>query len=395
VKLTTKISIDQLCGASIVWLLNTISLALSSFKQKKEPDNSKIQRITLCKFMGMGSIIESTPLMMTLRANYPEAEITFITLPKNRALISTFPFVDTIVTVDDRSIATLIITFFRMLVAQWMRRIDLFIDLEVHSYFTTILSALCFPAFNIGFYKKESHLHSGIYSAMIYYSPKVPVHAIYLQAAHLLQCNEYCEDLYDWKDHSTDLHEPPLKLFTGADADAAGYIVVNPNASDLRVERRWDQHRYRDLINRILCDYPGTKIILTGSAEEHAYVDTIYRGIYENARGNVLNSSGRLTLMELISLIEGCSMMITNDSGPMHIAFALKKHTIALFGPCSPVAYVASPFVNIIYKDLYCSPCVHDFAISPCKGDNQCMKRITTDEVMNAVRKVLSASCAA
>jgi hypothetical protein len=57
---------------------------------------------------------------------------------------------------------------------------------------------------------------------------------------------------------------------------------------------------------------------------------------------------------------------------------------VALFGPCSPQQYGVNPSGIVIYKNIYCSPCVHDFIIPPCKGDNQCMKLISVAEVVNA-----------
>jgi len=82
--------------------------------------------------------------------------------------------------------------------------------------------------------------------------------------------------------------------------------------------------------------------------------------------------------------------MITNDSGPMHIAFALQKNTVALFGPCSPQQYTNQKNAYFIYKNIYCSPCVHQFTISPCRGDNQCMKQLNMNDVHIIVNKILN-----
>jgi ADP-heptose:LPS heptosyltransferase len=94
-------------------------------------------------------------------------------------------------------------------------------------------------------------------------------------------------------------------------------------------------------------------------------------------------------LPELITLIAGADLLITNDTGPMHLAFALKVPTVSLFGPCSPQQYGGTAKTISVYKNVYCSPCVHDFLIPPCKGDNQCMKKISVTEVIEAVRKAM------
>jgi ADP-heptose:LPS heptosyltransferase len=94
-------------------------------------------------------------------------------------------------------------------------------------------------------------------------------------------------------------------------------------------------------------------------------------------------------LNELFALIQNAELVISNDTGPMHISFALARPTISLFGPASPSQYGQNPNAFGIYKNIYCSPCVHDFLSPPCKGDNQCMKQITVEEVFNLCEEIL------
>ncbi len=387
-KLKSKIYIDKLLGIPSVFFLNNISIFLQLFRKKKTVVHLKVKRIVICKLMGMGSIIQSTPLLMTLRANHPQAEITFITSPRNCSLLQTFPFIDKIVIINDKSLLSLISTSLKASLIQWFRRTDIFIDLEIYSFFTKILTLLSLPRYKLGFYKKESAVQLGIYTKMIYFNTKAPVFKMYLQAANILRCKNIINELYDWKAVLKNLNGSYLiKSFFHRDADKE-YIVINPNASDLRIERRWGAENFIQLINKILSDYPAKRIILTGSKEEKDYVQSIYKKIKITLKDKVLNTSGELTFTELVTLINGSSLMITNDSGPMHIAFALKKKTVALFGPCSPEEYSTYENVYFIYKNIYCSPCVHHFSISPCNGNNQCMKMISVDEVAEIAGKI-------
>jgi len=388
-KLKSKIYIDKLLGIPSVFFLNNISIFLQLFRKKKTVVHLKVKRIVICKLMGMGSIIQSTPLLMTLRANHPQAEITFITSPRNCSLLQTFPFIDKIVIINDKSLLSLISTSLKASLIQWFRRTDIFIDLEIYSFFTKILALLSLPRYKLGFYKKESAVQLGIYTKMIYFNTKAPVFKMYLQAANILRCKNIINELYDWKAVLKNLNGSYLiKSFFHRDADKE-YIVINPNASDLRIERRWGAENFIQLINKILSDYPAKRIILTGSKEEKDYVQSIYKKIKITLKDKVLNTSGELTFTELVTLINGSSLMITNDSGPMHIAFALKKKTVALFGPCSPEEYSTYENVYFIYKNIYCSPCVHHFSISPCNGNNQCMKMISVDEVAEIAGKII------
>ncbi|MGE5412412.1 MAG: glycosyltransferase family 9 protein [Clostridiales bacterium] len=388
-KLKTKIYLDNLFGSPAVSFLNLISKMLLFLNRRKEQANWSIKRIAVCKFMGMGSIIQSTPLLMTLRNRYPNAEIMFITLPKNIRLLSTFPFIDKILIIDDSSFRVLFFSFLKLLFKQWVNQTDILIDLEVHSHFSTILTALSFPKYKFGFYKKESNIQLGVYSKMAFYNTKAPLHKIYLQISQFLNCKGIVENLYDWNGLNKELSTSRIPESPGLNVHDKGYLVINPNASDLRIERRWSSVNYIELIDRILCNFSDIRVVLTGSSEESRYVEMINKGIKEEHQSKVVNASGMLTLSELILLISGCKIMITNDSGPMHIAFALRKNTIALFGPCPPQDCTTNTNVYYIYKNLYCSPCVHHFAISPCRGDNKCMKMISTDEVMKAVGEIM------
>ncbi|HVO74041.1 MAG TPA: glycosyltransferase family 9 protein [Ignavibacteriaceae bacterium] len=388
--LKSKIYIDKILGIPSVFFLDKFSLFLQKFRTNKIPANLKVKRIAVCKLMGMGSIIQSTPLLMSLRKSFPDAEIIFITSPNNYSLLQTFSFIDKIKIINDKSAGSLIFTFLKTFLAQWFKRTDVFVDLEIYSYLAKILTLLSFPKYKLGFYKKESAVKLGIYTKMIYFNTKAPVFKMYLQAAYILHSKKITEELYDWKPVLKYFDSSYLvKSFVHRDPEK-DYIVINPNASDLRIERRWDSENYTQLIDKILCEHPGKKIILTGSREEKTYVQKIYSEINEKHKDKVLNSAGELSLSELVALINGCSLMITNDSGPMHIAFGLKKKTVALFGPCSPEEYNTYRNVYFVYKNIYCSPCVHYFSISPCRGDNQCMKLIGVEEVNEAVNKILN-----
>jgi ADP-heptose:LPS heptosyltransferase len=325
--------------------------------------------------MGMGSIIQSTPMIQSLRIKYPHAEIVFLTIDKNHELLRLFPFVDQIVTINDNSVLQLSITSIKALKFLLANRIDIFIDLEIYSNYSKILTAFSFAGDTIGFYR-SGHPFKGIYSATIYYDITKPVKDIYLNAASQLGCETLYEDLVNFSE-ITNFNE------TNNPDD---YIVINPNASDLRIERRWPHVNYINLIIRFLDLYPHFKIILTGSTNEKKYVSRIFNGIPEKYRSSVTDTSGNLNLTDLINIIHYSRFIITNDSGPMHLAFAIKKKTIALFGPCSPDGYITQPNAAFIYRKIHCSPCVHDYSVSPCHGDNMCMKLISVNEIIDIVK---------
>ena len=97
--------------------------------------------------------------------------------------------------------------------------------------------------------------------------------------------------------------------------------------------------------------------------------------------------SGALSIRELMAMIRQCSLLITNDSGPMHIAAAFGIPLVAIFGPTDPA--VTSPVgnsVELLRKEVACAPCL----LRECPIDHRCMLQITVEEVFQAARRQLA-----
>ncbi|HLV02026.1 MAG TPA: glycosyltransferase family 9 protein, partial [Acidobacteriota bacterium] len=98
-------------------------------------------------------------------------------------------------------------------------------------------------------------------------------------------------------------------------------------------------------------------------------------------------ATGRTDLPMLMCLLSECRLLITNDSGPMHLAAALDVPQVALFGSTDEVA--TGPFSNrahVIHKHVECSPCL----LRECPIDLRCFTRIEVDEVFDLCRQVLA-----
>ena len=96
------------------------------------------------------------------------------------------------------------------------------------------------------------------------------------------------------------------------------YIAVNPNASDLLLERRWPDEYVVETVGQLVS--LGHQVALVGAKNERTYVQSLVDRLPADARLHVANTAGRLTLGELLALLEGAACVLTNDSGPMHMA---------------------------------------------------------------------------
>jgi len=386
-KTNRQILLDHTIIKWFAWVLNLLVMAAGKIAPKNHDLSLPVKRIAVCKFKGLGSVIQATPLLHALREKYPDATIIFVSSVSNRSLLQRISLIDEILILDDSSLGSLVRSFFSLIVAIFRRQIDVYIDLEVYSNFSSVVAALSNARNRFGYYLKESNYRMGIYTHMMYYNSAVPISQAYLQWARLLGCAEK-----DWPLYGFDpLGSRFLLSDKETDLEKMRYLVINPNASDLRIERRWPAASFVSLIQQLADRYPEYRILLIGSATEREYVSGIRQQV---SAANVVSVAGETSMDDLIRVIRYAGVVVTNDTGPMHLSFSMKVPTVALFGPCSPAQYGAAPNSAVIYKQVYCSPCVHEFRIPPCMGNNQCMKQIEVAEVLSAVDLLLRGAIA-
>jgi heptosyltransferase-2 len=158
------------------------------------------------------------------------------------------------------------------------------------------------------------------------------------------------------------------------------FLVLNPGAA-YGTAKRWHEDRFANVAD-ILAGEFGLQVALIGSERERPVAEQI-RGLMK-ARAAVLN--GKTSLETLIGILAESSLMITNDSGPMHIAAALGVPTIAVFG--STDEKVTSPFgprTRVVKYPVECSPCL----LRECPIDHRCMNGVTVEDVCGAARELL------
>jgi heptosyltransferase-2 len=149
--------------------------------------------------------------------------------------------------------------------------------------------------------------------------------------------------------------------------------------------RTWPEQNYVDLILQILKKYQA-KVILLGSRLPKGNLSDLL----SNSRNpNLISAFGKTTIKQAAALIKSSSILISNDSGLLHIAIALKKPCIGIFGSTSPKQQIISDQEHcmVIWKGLECSPCYVQEPIPriECPNEIQCLKTITVKDVMNAI----------
>ncbi len=163
-------------------------------------------------------------------------------------------------------------------------------------------------------------------------------------------------------------------------SDGRLLIGMNPGAT-YGMAKCWYPERFGELGKRIVKKRKAT-VLLFGKEEEKP----IAREILERLSEGGIDLTGKTHLLQLAALLERCQLLVTNDTGTMHMATAVGTPVLALFGSTDPST--TGPWGDghiVIRKDVPCSPCLKRI----CPTDHRCMELITVDEVEEAVDRKL------
>jgi heptosyltransferase-2 len=162
--------------------------------------------------------------------------------------------------------------------------------------------------------------------------------------------------------------------------DGRPLIGMNPGAT-YGLAKCWYPERFGELGNRIFKKWKAT-VLLFGKEEERPVAKEILRHLKEGG----IDLTGKTRLLQLATLLERCQLLVTNDTGTMHVATAVGTPVVALFGSTDP--FTTGPLGNghvVIRKEVPCSPCLKRV----CPTDHRCMRLITVDEVEEVVDRKL------
>jgi heptosyltransferase-2 len=166
-------------------------------------------------------------------------------------------------------------------------------------------------------------------------------------------------------------------------APAQALVVFAPGA-EFGAAKRWPAAHFAGLAQAILAAHPGVKIAMLGSPKDKAAGDEVLAAA---GSASLINLAGATKLDEAIALIARADAVVANDSGLLHIASALNRPVVALYGPTDPDH--APPFSDIaasLSLRLACSPCRQ----RECPlGHHDCMNKMAPDMVWSALRPML------
>src|SRR3990172_8073616 len=329
------------------------------------------RRILIVKPSSLGDIIHSLPVLWELRRLYPGAHIGWVVKEVWRDIIADNPLLDEVIVLK-KGVGGFLSAVKNIRKAGY----DTVIDLQglFRSGLMTILSG---ASEKIGFSNARELAH-------LFYNHKVAVPPGIMHAVE-----RYLLTIEKGPGERRGLNFPLYVDIEDAEwvkgfmtennlSQDRPLIAVNPSAR--WEKKRWPISSYAALINQLIQELKAGIIIL-GSKEDILLAEEISSLV----SGRPAVAAGKTSLKTLTALLERVDLLVTNDSGPMHIAAALKTPVVALFGPTNPG--LTGPYGDghiVIRKEMECNPCLR----RPCiHGRPLCMEAITIEEVMEAVRK--------
>jgi ADP-heptose:LPS heptosyltransferase len=391
--------IDRWVGVPLAAVLVGLHRLWWLIAPPRRPEN--IRRIAFLGLSELGSTIIADPAVRRARDLFRGAELSYVIFACNRSSLGMLGTIDSqrVLTIREDDVLGFILDSLAVVRRLRRRRIDVVVDLELFSRYTSILSLLSGAPIRVGFHRFHAEgLYRGNHlTHPVQYNPHQHMAKNFLALVHA--ATEEPGTVPHGKSRIEDSKirlEPCRNAAASASlrsrlvaafpvlARTRSWVILNANASQLIPLRRWPVEKFGALAKRLLDD-PGVAVLLTGVASEKVDAQEIAR-IAPSER--LIDLTGLTRLEELPALYSLCDMMLTNDSGPAHFAALTQLKTWVVFGPETPALYGAlNPNAEFIYKGLACSPCVSaaNHRRSPCT-DNQCMKQITVEEIFTRMR---------
>ncbi|GAB4364302.1 MAG: lipopolysaccharide heptosyltransferase II [Deltaproteobacteria bacterium] len=326
----------------------------------------------------LGDAVMTTPALSAIRSACPEARITAIARPLVAELLRLHPAIDETIVYDTRGAHAGTSGRFRMAKELRSRRFDAAILLQ-NAFDAALLALLARIPERAGYATDGRR---------ILLTRPVPATEAVRSLHHVEYYLRLLESLGIPRPDpvvlslrvSPEERDAIRKRLASSGIPAGGRIVgINPGAT-YGSSKRWYPERFAAVADALAEEWDAS-VVLMGSAPEKPLADEIESAM----KHRPANLAGRTTVRELMALLAECFFLVTNDSGPMHIAAALDVPIAAIFGPTD--WNKTSPWTSrarVVRVDVDCSPC----RLRECDRGHECMRGVTPKMVVEAARSL-------
>ena len=338
----------------------------------------KNARILIVKTSSLGDVINTFPLVSAIKNVESNVSIDWVVNDEYIEIVKLSPHIREVIGFDRKSLSLWrpISTYryfmsFKQKLAT--REYDIVLDLQglVKSAIITWISVAKVKA---GFFASRERIAKKAYNLLI----DVPGEATHAVEKNLAALKVLSIDIPP--EYSCDIEIPSDAVKRAwAELPDEPYIAVNPNSR--WDSKRWPIERFSIVIQEVAKRH-GLRSVIIGSPNEKERGKALAKLVGSSA----LDLTGKLDLPSLAAALQNSSGIITNDSGPMHLAAALDVPVTAIFGPTDPAA--VGPYGKkhaVVKTKAECAPCRK----RECDSAPSCMESVTVEEVLDAFAKTV------
>lgn len=332
-------------------------------------------RILVINLMYIGDLLFATPLLRSLRTNYPEAEIVLLADKKNCDVVRYNPHISELIAIDKKGYHNKLKNYLGLIADIRKRQFDLVINLHRNERASAIAAfsgakkIVGFSARGFGiFFDEVVHERTDIHQVDAYMET--------LKAAGVKQIDN--QGLEMWVDEKSQkkVDEIWQDAFSNL-ATHSQFPIIGINTGGSWPTKRWTKSGFASLADKLLAN--GYGVVFFGGPMDKEDVEKIQNLMVERDSSQLVIFTGKTTLLEMAALASKCTVFISGDSGPMHIAVSQRVPVVAIFGPSDPVRYAPYGQENsVITSKQECLGC----GAHSCVG-HECMHGVTIDMVWN------------
>ena len=384
-------AMDRYVGGFLCRCFGVLNAGERRIKRHLPEEPLQLRKILVMKYFGMGSLMLASPMVRALRRRYPTARIDLLTSEQNRTVTHILPIFDNIHVVDTRNLSSAMVSMTRALRQIRHEQYDAVIDAEFFSRLSSLVAYFTRARYSVGFYLPEIWRGNFLTHPVHFNHYRHAILAFMALAKSLgATTDNYRLETVVVSDQASNSVRAALQAM-GLRPEQR-IVCVNVNTGPLSPERRWPEDSFLKLIRMILWEFRLVAVMLVGAGSDVPLVTRLHNLLSNEEHERVFNVAGKFDFAELCGLLKLSQVLITNDSGPLHLAESLQVPTVSFFGPETPLLYGPTGNNHVVfYKGIYCSPClnVQNQKEAPCHGNNICMQLIRADEVFPSVKMLL------
>jgi lipopolysaccharide heptosyltransferase I len=335
------------------------------------------RRVLIIKPSAIGDVVHALPVLNLVRRRWPDAHVAWLVTPACAGLLDDHPQLNEVIRFERKrfgqgwknpSAAMGLFRFARQLRS---KQFDLVIDLQ-GLFRSGWLAWQTRAPLRIGFANARE-------MAPLFYTHRVPIdtpeqHAVdrYLAVSDALGCGRGPVEFHFAPTREEDRRAVAHLLKD----DASPYAALLPGTN--WPTKRWPVEHFASLVAPLRERF-GLRTVVAGSSADRAFASRI---------PGAIDVTGATSLPQLVALLQGASVVVANDSGPMHIASALGRPLVTPYGPTSPIR--TGPYGRtdtVVRLDIVCSPC-----FSRTCSHQSCLQWLGPEHVLREIERQLSSS---